>query len=41
MNRETKSVIALNGSYPMAETPRFAAMQFHQFVPAVLDAISD
>ncbi len=40
MNRETNSVIALNGAYPMAETPRFAAMQFHQFVPAVLDAIS-
>lgn len=40
MNRETNSVIALNGAYPMAETPRFAAMQFHQFVPAVLDSIA-
>lgn len=40
MNRETNSVIALNGAYPMAETPRFAAMQFHQFVPAILDAIA-
>jgi len=41
MNKETNSVIALNGAYPMAETPRFAAMQFHQFVPAILDAISE
>ena len=41
MNRETNSVIALNGAYPMAETPRFASMQFHQFVPAILDAIAD
>ena len=40
MNRETNSVIALNGAYPMAETPRFASMQFHQFVPAILDALS-
>ena len=41
MNLETNSVIALNGAYPMAETPRFAAMQFHQFVPAILDALAD
>ncbi len=41
INRETNSVIALNGAYPMAETPRFAAMQFHQFVPAILNAIAD
>lgn len=41
MNRETNSVIALNGAYPMAETPRFASMQFHQFVPAILDAIAE
>ncbi|MDJ0939017.1 MAG: serine hydrolase [Woeseiaceae bacterium] len=40
MNRETNTVIALNGAYPMAETPRFAAMQFHQFIPAILDAVS-
>ena len=40
MERGTNTVIALNGAYPMAETPRFAAMQFHQFVPAILDAIS-
>ncbi len=41
MNRETNTVIALNGAYPMAETPRFASMQFHQFVPAILDAVAD
>ncbi len=40
MNLETNTVIALNGAYPMAETPRFAAMQFHQFIPAILDAVS-
>ena len=40
MNRETNTVIALNGAYPMAETPRFAVMQFHQFIPAILDATS-
>lgn len=40
MHRETNSVIALNGAYPMAETPRFATMQFQQFVPAILGAIS-
>ncbi len=40
MNKETNSVIALNGAYPMAETPRFAAMQFHQFIPAILDAMT-
>ncbi|MBY5944222.1 serine hydrolase domain-containing protein [Photobacterium rosenbergii] len=39
MHKETNSVIALNGGYPMAETPRFAAMQFHQFVPAILEAL--
>ncbi|QFT75039.1 serine hydrolase [Ruegeria sp. THAF33] len=41
INKETNSVIALNGAYPMAETPRFATMQFHQFVPAILDAMSN
>ena len=41
MHKETNTVIALNGAYPMAETPRFAAMQFHQFVPAILDAIAE
>ncbi len=40
MNLETNTVIALNGAYPMAETPRFAAMQFHQFIPAIIDAVS-
>ncbi|MDJ0879822.1 MAG: serine hydrolase [Halieaceae bacterium] len=40
MHKETGTVIALNGAYPMAETPRFATMQFHQFVPAVLDALA-
>ncbi|MCG8687427.1 MAG: serine hydrolase [Desulfobacterales bacterium] len=39
MHKETNSVIAANGAYPMAETPRFAAMQFHQFVPAILNAL--
>ncbi|USD62989.1 serine hydrolase [Vibrio sp. SCSIO 43140] len=39
MHKETNSVIALNGAYPMAETPRFAAMQFHQLVPSILDAL--
>lgn len=39
MHKETNSVIALNGAYPMAETPRFAAMQFHQFVPAIIKAM--
>ncbi len=39
INRETNAVIALNGAYPMAETPRFAAMQFHLFAPAILDAL--
>ncbi|MEX0334838.1 serine hydrolase domain-containing protein [Vibrio tubiashii] len=39
MNKEANSVIALNGAYPMAETPRFAVMQFHQFVPAVVEAL--
>lgn len=32
--------IALNGTYWVAETPRFAAMQFHQFIPAILDAMT-
>ncbi len=41
MHKETNTVIALNGAYPMAETPRFASMQFHQFVPAILDAIAE
>jgi CubicO group peptidase (beta-lactamase class C family) len=41
INKETNSVIALNGAYPMAETPRFATMQFHQFVPVILDAMSN
>lgn len=41
MNKETNSVIALNGAYPRAETPRFAAMQFYQFVPAILDALAE
>ncbi|CCN68714.1 serine hydrolase domain-containing protein [Vibrio nigripulchritudo] len=40
IEKTTNSVITLNGGYPMAETPRFAAMQFHQFVPAILDALS-
>ncbi len=39
IHKETNSVIALNGAYPMAETPRFAAMQFHQFVPAILNEL--
>lgn len=40
MNKEANSVIALNGAYPMAETPRFAVMQFHQFVPAIVEALA-
>ncbi|MCG8579910.1 MAG: beta-lactamase family protein [Bacteroidales bacterium] len=41
MHKETNSVIALNGAYPMAETPRFASMQFYQFVPAIIDALNE
>lgn len=40
MHKESNSVIALNGGYPRAETPRFAAMQFHQFVPTIVRALS-
>ncbi|WP_096086210.1 serine hydrolase domain-containing protein [Agaribacterium haliotis] len=40
MHKESNSVIALNGAYPMAETPRFATMQFHQLVPALVQALS-
>ena len=40
IHKETNSVIALNGAYPMAETPRFATMQFHQLVPTILNAVS-
>ncbi len=39
MHKGTNSVIALNGAYPMAETPRFAVMQFHQFVPSIVNAL--
>ena len=41
MHKETNSVIALNGAYPMAETPRFATMQFHQLVPAILEQLAE
>ncbi|TCL08234.1 hypothetical protein BXY66_0268 [Shimia isoporae] len=41
MHKETNSVIALNGAYPMAETPRFAMMQFHQLIPSLIDALAD
>ena len=40
MHKDTNIVIALNGAYPMAETPRFAGMQFYQFVPAIVGALS-
>ncbi|GLP95595.1 serine hydrolase domain-containing protein [Paraferrimonas sedimenticola] len=39
MDKQSNAVITLNGAYPMAETPRFAVMQFHQLVPTILDAL--
>jgi len=39
MERETQTVIAMNGGYPQTETPRMAMLIFMQAVPAILDQV--
>jgi CubicO group peptidase (beta-lactamase class C family) len=36
---ESNTVIAMNGGYPMTETPRMAQGIFHKTIPAILDAV--
>ncbi|CAG23811.1 serine hydrolase domain-containing protein [Photobacterium profundum] len=41
MHKETGIVIAMNGGYPMTETPRMAISLFHKVIPAIIDAINE
>ncbi|EAS43076.1 hypothetical protein C9J48_13365 [Photobacterium profundum] len=36
---ESNTVIAMNGGYPMTETPRVVQGIFHKTIPAILDAV--
>jgi len=38
MERETKTLIAMNGRYPQAETKRMNTLLFLEAKPAILDA---
>ncbi|WP_041421575.1 serine hydrolase domain-containing protein [Shewanella sediminis] len=39
MDKASGTVIAMNGGYPMTETPRMAISLFHKVIPAILDAV--
>lgn len=41
MHKETGIVIAMNGGYPMTETPRMAISIFHKVIPAIIDAVNE
>lgn len=38
MDKESGTVIAMNGGYTQTETPRMAMMIFHKIIPTILDA---
>ncbi|MGF1693256.1 serine hydrolase domain-containing protein [Photobacterium kagoshimensis] len=38
MDKESGTVIAMNGGYTQTETPRMAMMIFHKVIPTILDA---
>lgn len=38
MDKSTGVVIAMNGGYPMSETPRMAISLFYKVIPAIIEA---
>ncbi|SON48268.1 conserved exported protein of unknown function [Vibrio tapetis subsp. tapetis] len=40
MDKETGTVVAMNGGYPQTETPRMAIMIFYKALPAIFDAVN-
>ncbi len=41
IDKKTKTVIAMNGGYPVTETPRMAILLFTQIIPAVIEALEN